>query len=181
MSDIKEHKQFVPKNPKETLLRLFGYFRYNKIMLFGGIFFIMISSIAQIAANAMLSPIIDTLVDDYDKGQFIKYLIIMGIFIIFIVAGQYIGSISMAKLAQGTVHKIRKDMFSHMEKLPVSFFDTNSHGDLMSTFTNDVDMLTQALEQSISQVVLSAITVFGTFIMMIILSPVLTLVVVGMQ
>ena len=71
-------------------------------------------------------------------------------------------------------------MFSHMEKLPISYFDTNSHGDLMSTFTNDVDILNQALEQTVSQIVLSTITLVGTFTMMVILSPTLTLIVVGM-
>ena len=53
----------------------------------------------------------------------------------------------MARLAQRTIHKIREDMFSHMEKLPISYFDRNSHGDLMSTFTNDVDMLNRLLSK----------------------------------
>lgn len=68
-------------------------------------------------------------------------------------------------------------MFAHMQKLPVSFFDTHSHGELMSTFTNDVDMLNQSLEQSVSQVMISFITVVGTFIMMLVISPLLTLIV----
>jgi len=67
-----------------------------------------------------------------------------------------------------------------MEKLPISFFDSHAHGDLMSTFTNDVDMLGQSLEQSISQFIISVVSVVGTFIMMLILSPILTLVVVAM-
>ena len=71
-------------------------------------------------------------------------------------------------------------MFSHMEKLPISYFDRNSHGDLMSTFTNDVDMLNQAFEQGIPQITVSVITVVGTFIMMLFLSPLLTIVVVIM-
>lgn len=179
--DIEEkHNKFKPKSPKQTLARLFAYFRFNKKMFFIGVLFIIISSASQIAANAMLSPIIDTLVGDFHRGQFIKYLLIMGVFIIIIVVGQYIGNISMARLSQRTVHRIRKDMFSHMEKLPISYFDSNSHGDMMSTFTNDVDILNQALEQSVSQIILSTITIVGTFTMMIILSPMLTLVVVGM-
>ena len=173
-------RRLKPKDPKRTLLRLFKYFRFYKSTFFIGILFIMITSLARIAANGMLSPIIDNLVGDFNKGQFIKQLIIMGIIIIFIVLGQYIGNISMTRLSQKTVHTIRKDMFSHMEKLPISYFDTHSHGDLMSTFTNDVDILNQALEQTVSQIVLSTITLVGTFTMMIILSPTLTLIVVGM-
>lgn len=172
--------QFKPKNPMKTLKRLFSYFRYNRVLFISGILFIIISSLAQIGANAMLSPIIDTLVGEHNKGLFIKYLFIMGIFVLLIAAGQYIGNLCMARLAQRTVHRIREEMFAHMEKLPVLFFDTHSHGELMSTFTNDVDMLNQSLEQGVSQVLLSAITVVGTFIMMIILSPILTLVVVAM-
>ncbi|NLY86116.1 MAG: ABC transporter ATP-binding protein [Tissierellia bacterium] len=174
------HKQLKPKDPINTLKRLFSYFRFNKFLFFGGIFFIIVSSVAQIGANAMLSPIIDTLVESHDRGLFIKYLIIMGIFVILISIGQYLGNLFMVRLSQKTVHRIREEMFAHMEKLPISFFDTHSHGELMSTFTNDVDMLTQSLEQGVSQVVLSAVTLIGTLTMMIILSPILTLLVIGM-
>lgn len=177
---MNKHKQLRPKDSKKTLIRLFSYFKYNKLLFFGGIFFIILGSIAEIGANAMLSPIIDSLVIDKDLNLFIRYLIIMGFIIIIIAIGQYFGNLFMARLAQNTVHKIREEMFSHMEKLSISYFDKHTHGDLMSTFTNDVDMLNQSLEQSASQIIISIITVVGTFIMMIILSPILTLVVIAM-
>lgn len=180
MKDRPKHRKLRPNDPKRTLIRLFSYFKFNKALFFGGISFIILSSIAQIAANGMLSPIIDSLVEDNDMALFIRYLFIMGAFVILISIGQYLGNLFMARLAQNTVHKIREDMFSHVEKLPISFFDTHSHGEMMSTFTNDVDMLNQSLEQSVSQVTISVITVVGTFSMMIYLSPILTLVVVGM-
>ncbi len=172
--------QLRPNDTKKTLMRLFGYFKFNKSLLFGGIFFIMLGSVAEIATNGMLSPIIDTLVGDYDRNVFINYLLIMAGFVAIIALGQYLGNLFMAKLAQRTVHRIREDMFSHMEKLSVSYFDSHSHGDLMSTFTNDVDMLNQSLEQSVSQITISVVTVVGTFGMMIYLSPILTLVVLFM-
>lgn len=174
------HRQLRPTDPKKTLLRLFGYFKFNKALFFGGILFIILGAVGQIAANAMLSPIIDTLVGNYNMARFVRYLIIMGLLVALTAGGQYLGSLLMAQLAQRTVHRIRKDMFSHMEKLPISYFDVHSHGDLMSTFTNDVDMLNQSMEQSVSQVVISAITVVGTFTMMLILSPILTVLVVIM-
>lgn len=180
MDNQRKHRQLRPNNTRKTLMRLFGYFRFNKALLFGGILFIILGSAAEIATNGMLSPIIDTLVSDYDRGVFINYLLIMAGFIVLIALGQYLGNLFMAKLAQRTVHKIREDMFSHMEKLPVSYFDSHAHGDLMSTFTNDVDMLNQSLEQSVSQITISVITVVGTFSMMLYLSPILTLVVVFM-
>jgi len=172
-------RRLRPRDTKNTLIRLFGYFRFNKALFFGGIFFIIVSAASQIAANAMLSPIIDTIIEG-DIAQVIRYIFIMGAIVIGISVTQYLGNLFMARLAQGTVHKIRQDMFSHMQKLPVSFFDKQSHGDLMSTFTNDVDMLNQSLEQSVSQVIVAAITVVGSFTMMLILSPILTLVVVLM-
>ena len=173
-------KQLKPKDPKKTLLRLFGYFKFNIVLFFGGIFFIIIGSLAEIAINGMLSPVIDTFVGEHDHELFIKYLFIMAAMVVVISISQYIGNLSMAKLAQKTVHKIREDMFSHMEKLPVSYFDKHSHGELMSTFTNDVDMLNQTLEQSVSQILISFVTVVGTFAVMLVLSPILTAVVVVM-
>ena len=68
----------------------------------------------------------------------------------------------MAGLAQKIIHRIREEMFAHMEKLPISYFDTHSHGELMSSFTNDVDMLNQSLEQAVSQIIVSIVTIVGT-------------------
>jgi ATP-binding cassette subfamily B protein len=169
-----------PRDPVKTIKRLFSYFRFNKLLLVVGILSIIISSFAQIAANGMLSPIIDSLARDKDINLFIRYLVIMAVIVIGIALFQYLGNLFMARLAQRTIHRIRQDMFAHMEKLPLSFFDTRSHGELMSTFTNDVDMLNMTLEQSIGQVILSVINVVGTYAVMISLSPILTLVVVVM-
>jgi len=169
-----------PTDPKKTLVRLFSYFKYNKLLFLTGIFFIILGSVSEIAINAMLSPVIDTLVGDFVMAKFLHYIAVMILMAVAIAISQYVGNLSMAKLAQKTVHRIREEMFSKMEQLPVSFFDRHTHGDLMSTFTNDVDMLNQSLEQSSSQIIMSFITVVGTFIMMLILSPLMTLVVVAM-
>jgi len=172
-------RRLRPRNTRATLIRLFSYFRFNKWLFFGGIFFIIASSFLEIAANAMLSPIIDTIVLG-NTANVIRYLFVMGTIVIFISVSHYLGNLFMARLAQGTVHKIREEMFSHMQKLPISYFDRHSHGALMSTFTNDVDMLNQSLEQSVSQVIIAVITVVGSFSMMLFLSPLLTLLVVVM-
>ena len=174
----KQMRQMQPKDAKKTLARLFGYFKYNKVLFVTGIFFIIATTIAEVVVNGLLSPIIDILVGDFDKGRFIKYLVLMGTLVLLIAVGQYIGNLFMAKLAQGTIFRIRKDMFSHMEKLPISYFDTHAHGELMSTFTNDVDMLNQALEQSVSQIIISALTMIGSFVVMLLISPILTIVVI---
>lgn len=176
-NESKKPRQTRPADIKKTLIRLFSYFKYYKLLFFSGIFFIVLGSVAEIGISAMLSPVIDTLVGNFEMNKFISYLLIMAALVVVVAISQYVGNLFMAKLAQKTVHKIRGEMFSHMEKLPVSYFDTHSHGDLMSTFTNDVDLLNQSLEQSVSQVLISVVTVFGTFTMMLILSPALTLIV----
>lgn len=169
-----------PQNFRKTVVRLFSYFRFNLGLFIGGIFFILVGAVARIAANSLLSPIIDSLVSEGVSSQFIKYLIAMIVVVILISLGEYLGNLSMAQLAQRTIHRIRAEMFSHVEKLPLSFFDQHSHGELMSTFTNDVDMLNQSLEQSVSQTLISIVTVVGTFTMMLIISPLLTLIVIFM-
>lgn len=179
MIDKNNRKQLRPDNPMVTLKRLFSYFKYNKLLFFGGIFFIILGSLGQISINAMLSPIIDTLIDHKPLALFIRYLIIMGVIVIILALGEYLGNLFMVRLAQRTVHKIREDMFSNMERLSISYFDEHSHGELMSTFTNDIDMLNQALEQNVSQIIRTLITFVGAIGMMIFLSPALTLVVVG--
>jgi ATP-binding cassette subfamily B protein len=180
MMNKKSKAAFKPKDSKKTLIRLFSYFKFYKILFVFGILSIILSSLAEVAATGMLSPIIDIFVSGGSADNAIKYILIMAGFVLVVAFGQYIGNRTMAGLAQKIIHRIREEMFAHMEKLPISYFDTQSHGELMSTFTNDVDMLNQSLEQSVSQIIISIVTVIGTFIMMLVISPVLTLVVVIM-
>lgn len=176
---MKEQKNLRPENPVKTLKRLFSYFKYNKAMFFIGLLALIISTLCQTGANAIISPIIDSISSAGFSGDFFGYLRIMIILVIILALTQYIGYRLMARLAQITVHKIRHDLFDKMESLPISFFDTHSHGDLMSTYTNDVDMLNMALEQSASQIVMAFFTVVGSFTMMFILSPILTLIAIA--
>ena len=176
----KDFKQLRPENPGKTLARLFSYFKYYKWLFIGGIGFTILGSIGAIAFNAMLSPLIDSLVTNYQFSVFIKYLIILAMIAGMIALGQYLGTLLMGRLAQNVIHKIHEEMFVHMEKLPISYFDTHSHGELMSTFTNDVDMLNQALEQSVAQMMTATITMVGTFIMMLIINVFMTAMIVVM-
>lgn len=181
MSDPNKAKmRVVPTNPMQTTKRLFSYFRFYKLQFALGLLLIVLSSVGSIAANALLSPIIDSLLTDRSTQILARFLVIMIVLVIGISASQYLGSLYMARVAQRITHQIRKEMFAKVQSLPISFFDTRGHGEIMSSFTNDIDLLNQSLEQSASQILISIVTVVGTFIMMIVLSPVLTLVVVGM-
>lgn len=168
----------VTVKPMRTVRRLFRYFRYNKAMLLTGVFLIIFSSLAQVGANGMLSPLIDSVAIHHDWNAFLRSLLIMVALIIFLVIGQYFGSRMLAQLAQKTTYIIRGELIDKVLSLPVSYFDSHTHGETMSSFTNDVDMLNQALEQSVSQILISVITFVGTIIMMLVLSPLLTGVVV---
>ena len=94
--------------------------------------------------------------------------------------GTYVSSRVMVSVAQKTANKMRKELFEHLQDLPVSYFDKHPHGEIMSRFTNDMDNVSMALEQSLSQTVTSLISVVGTFVMMLVLSPFLTIFVVLM-
>lgn len=170
-------KQFTPKELGKTLIRLFSYFRYNKWIFLGALLMTALSSVFRVATSSMLSPVIDAVAVNRDMGEFIDSLITMGAFVILFVLTQYLGSRGMAVVAARTTHTIRKDLFEKLQSLPVPFFDKHGHGEIMSSFTNDVEILNQALEQSLEQILTSLVTVVGTFIMMLLLSPILTLVV----
>ncbi|MDI9502743.1 MAG: ABC transporter ATP-binding protein [Bacillota bacterium] len=173
-------QRVVPDRPMHTVRRLFSYYRYYKLIFFIGLLLIILSSASQIAANGMLSPIIDTMMETGDIRSIGKYMIIMIVLVIVISVSQYLGNLFMARTAQRIVHQIRGQLFIRIQKLPVSFHDKRGHGDIMSTFTNDMELLTQSLEQSVSQIIISLVTVLGTFVMMLVLSPIMTLVVVLM-
>ncbi len=176
-----QNKRLMPHNPMKTVRRLLGYYRHHRLLFGGGIFLIILSTVFQVAANGMLSPIIDAVTIDRSAVLLIRYLLIMIGMVIILSISQYLGSLAMARLAQRITHTIRGELFSKIQKMPVSYHDEVGHGHIMSAFTNDVDLLNQALEQSVAQILMSIITVVGTFIMMLILSPVLTAVMVVMM
>lgn len=172
------HKKQEMKNPIKTLIRLFAYFRYQKVLFICGILLISLSTVVQVLANGMISPVVDAVAVHKDYQAFVKNILIMGLLFLFVVLGQYLASKMMARLAQETIYTIREDLSKKLVHLPISFYDQNSQGEIMSTFTNDIDVLTQSLEQSISQVILSIIQVIGTFLMMLYLNLSLSLIVI---
>ena len=100
-----------------------------------------------------------------------------GIYYLGVIA-TYVYNRIMIYVSNGTLNRIRDDMFSHMESLPIKYFDTHAHGDIMSCYTNDTDTLRQMVSQSIPQLISASITVVTTFVSMVLLSPVLTVLVV---
>lgn len=168
-----------PKNSGATLRRLFSYFQYHKGFFWFGIILSISATIAQVASTALISPIVDAVAVKHDWNQFVSNLALMGGLTIAIAIAEYVGFRLMARLAQETIYILRREMNEKILKLPISYHDTHSHGEIMSSFTNDIDILTQSLEQSVQQVILSVIQFVGTVVLMLILSWELTLIVFG--
>ena len=166
---------------KGTLKRLVSYVLKNYKKQFIFVFIcIIISSIASVAGSLFLQ----TLIDDYitpllkDKTpiftELLQILTVMGTIYIVGILASYLYSRLMAVVSQGVLRDIRNEMFTKMEKLPIRYFDTNTHGDIMSHYTNDTDTLRQMLSQSLPQVITSVFSIIAIFCSMVYLSPMLT-------
>ena len=175
------------KNPGKTLMRLLSYvWNYYKVECVFVAIGIAVSSLAAVAGNLFIKNLIDDYIMPFlsennpSFAPLVRALLIMaGIY--------YIGTFAtflyarlMVNVTQGTLKRIRDDMFTHMECLPIKYFDTHAHGDIMSCYTNDTDTLRQMISQSIPQMLSSVITIVSTFISMIVLSIPLTLLIIVM-
>ena len=128
----------------------------------------------QTLVDDYITPMLETGSDDFSglASQLVRLACIMGIGVITAFSYNRI----MVNVSQGTMRNLRDDLFRRMESLPIKYFDTHAHGDIMSVYTNDVDTLRQLLSQSIPQIINSVITMIATLITMIILNPALTVI-----
>ena len=181
----KKKEMVKPKNPGQTLKRIFSYMKEYKLQIVFVIIGILISSGANVAATYFLKPVINKYIVPFigqqnpDMSDFASTIIIMAVVMLLGVIASYVYNRLMVNIATGTLYKIRVDMFTHMQKLPIRYFDTHTHGDLMSRYSNDTDTLREMLGQGVPQLISSLITVVGVFIAMVIMSPLLTLVVIA--
>ncbi len=173
------------KDAKATVKRLFHYLGRYKVRLVLVFICIVVSAIS----TAMSSLFIQSLIDDYitplltqevpDFSGLIQYMLKMVMIFACGVFCAFLYNRLMVIVAQGTLKKIRDDMFEHMQKLPIRYFDTHTHGDIMSHYTNDTDTLRQMISQSLPQLVNSAITIAAVFVSMLTVSIWLTLIVIA--
>lgn len=166
-----------PQNVGKTVGRLFSYVGKDKWKLFVCVFCIIIYTIASLAGSYMLRPVINGLVSDEGSSQTLwRSLVLMGcVFAIGIIA-QYLQSRIMISVSQNALKKLRDDLFGKIEKLPVRFYDTNNHGDIMSRFTNDVDAVGEMLNNTVTQLISGAINIVGTFALMVYTNIYLTII-----
>ena len=170
-----------PKDSKNTLKRLFKYLGASKYMLIALVFLVILTALTQLAAPVFQKNAIDSIAitDTNPTVNFNSLTLSLfgmaGIYLIGVVFNFLQGWIG-AGLSQKTVRILRSDMFSKMSKLPVRYFDTNTHGELMSRLTNDIDNVSNALSQTVTAIIQSVITIIGAFAMMLYYSPIMTLV-----
>ncbi len=169
------------ENPGKVFKRLMSYvfqkYGFHFIMV---LIFIVLSVVANIQGTLFMQ----TLIDDYimpmigkqnpDFTSLLHEIIRVACFYLIGVGSTYAYNRIMVTVTQGTLKSLRDDLFEHMERLPIKYFDTHSHGDIMSIYTNDIDTLRQMISQSIPQVFSSFITVVGTIGSMLVLSIPLT-------
>ena len=170
----------MAKNPKQTISRLLSYMaRYKGTLAVVGVS-VVFSAVAQAASSASLGA----LVDDYitpmlsqavpDFAPLLRFLGMMACVYFVGLVSAFFCNYLMAKVSQGTQRSIRDQLFTHMQTLPIRYFDTHPAGDIMSRYTSDIDTLRQMISQAIPQCASSVVTLVVVLITMIITSPILT-------
>ena len=167
-----------PANPLKTMSRLLKYYGKCRWM-------IAVYSLATIAASYMMKPLVAVLEEasitpDAAQAKYLALLIGMAGLYVLSVLTNYCLNYLMLKCSAAVLCDLRKDMFDKMQSLPISYFDTHTHGELMSYYTNDIDAIRELLHQSITQLIISCISLVGIVAMMLILSVSLFAIVVVM-
>ena len=170
------------KNPKQTISRLLSYMAKYKATMAVVVICIIFSAIAQAVSSASLGTLVDNYITpmlseiDPDYAPLLRFLGVLACIYLVGMLSSFLYNFLMVRVGQGTQKTIRDEMFTHMQTLPIRYFDSHPVGDLMSRYTSDIDTLRQMLSQSIPQCISSIATLIVVFITMIITSPILTLV-----
>ena len=173
-----------PKNTKKTIGRILGYMgKYKSLWVLVFICSIIGSGVG-VAGSYLIKPALNNYIIPFIGQQNVDLTgfgkLLLGVLIMFIIGAvaTWCNSRIMLYISTNLLFNMRIDLFTNLEKLPIKFFDSHSHGELMSRFTNDIDTLREMLSQTVPQFLSSIITVISVFVMMIILSPLLTAVMI---
>ncbi|MBQ8881432.1 MAG: ABC transporter ATP-binding protein [Oscillospiraceae bacterium] len=172
------------KDPKKTLARLLSYLKPYRGTMLLVVLCILLSSLATALSSYSLDPLINRYIQPLSKEvnpdymPLIRFLILMGIIYLLGIVSSFLYNYLMVSVGQGMQKTIRDDMFRHMQKLPIRYFDTHPAGDVMSRYTSDIDTLRQMVTQALPNCISSIATLVSVFTMMLLASPILTVVVV---
>ena len=170
------------KNPGKIFARIMKYVLKNYTPhCIVAVVSIFISVLANVQGTLFTKTLIDSYIlpmlkaSDPDFAPLLHAMMRVAVFYLIGILAAFAQNRVMIYVTQGTLRNLRNDLFSHMEKLPIQYFDTHSHGDIMSIYTNDIDTLRQMISQSIPQVLNSAVTIVSVFVSMLILNIPLTI------
>ena len=162
-----------PKDARKTLRRLLTYLKGRELVLGLVLALMLVSTASALAGNYFLKPLINNYILPGDFAGLARALAVLGMIYLAGVFASYVQSRLMMVTALRTTNTLRRDLFARLQGLPLKYYDTHPHGDVMSRFTNDIDTIQMALEQSLVQLLSSSLTFIGAIVMMIVLSPVL--------
>ena len=169
-----------PKNAKGTFRRILKYFKPYRGQLVLVLIGLLVSVAANIAGTYMLVPIINEYIVPWignanpDFTGLIGQLTVMAAVYTIGILGTFMYNRLMINVSTGTLLKLRLEMFTKMQTLPISYFDRRTHGEIMSTYTNDTDVMREMISQGLPSFISSAVRIVGVFTMMIVLNPILT-------
>ena len=163
-----------PKDLRGTLRKLMRYLGRYKALLVLVVVLLVISSACNVGGSYLLKPLINDYILPGDFPGLAKMLCLMAAVYVTGAACSYAYARIMVHVSQNTVAKIREDLFDKMQRLPLRYFDTHTHGELMSRYTNDIDTVSEALNNSFASLISCSLTFLGIIAMMIVLSPILT-------
>lgn len=170
-----------PKNTRKTIGRLTSYLEQDKGRLAVVLFCVIVTALSSLAGSYILRPVINGLASGNGGIAFLaKAVFVMMLIYAAGILSQYFQARIMIGVAQNALQRLRNDLFDKLEKLPVRYFDSNNHGDVMSRFTNDVDAVGEMLNQTLVQIISGVISIVGTFSLMLYTNVSLTLVTVVM-
>ncbi|MCL2496567.1 MAG: ABC transporter ATP-binding protein/permease [Clostridiales bacterium] len=162
-----------PKDTRKTVAGLFRYLRPQVGRIILALLLVFASTAAMLASSYAIRPLINDYILPGDLSGLARALLVLGSIMLAGSGASYMQSRIIIRVAQGTAHTMRRDLFAAMQKLPVSYFDTHSHGELMSRYTNDIDNIQFALEQGLMQLLSGALILIGSVALMLLLSPLL--------
>ena len=169
-----------PKNAKGTFRRILKYFKPYRAQLVLVLIGLLASVAANIAGTYMLVPIINVYIIPWIGNQnpdftgLIGQLAVMAAVYTIGILGTFMYNRLMINVSTGTLTRLRLEMFTKMQTLPISYFDRRTHGEIMSTYTNDTDVMREMISQALPSFISSAVRIVGVFTMMIVLNPILT-------
>ncbi|HBS90188.1 MAG TPA: multidrug ABC transporter ATP-binding protein [Eubacterium sp.] len=167
-----------PKDTKKAIKHLLVYLGHYKWMFMLVALLVLISAGANVAGTYLVKPVVNHFIVPGDMEGLLKAVIAMGVMYACGALCTFGYNRIMVKVSQKVIQDIRNDLFAHVQKLPLKYFDAHTHGELMSRFTNDVDTVQEAMNNSFAMIIQSFIMLFGTLIMMMVLSVRLLVIVI---